>query len=164
MEHERFKALLFEYIISNKGSKKALQALSTMQEAYATLTFVKQSQNPLFINVLITVVVSNATYTNHQHITKTIGATKYMVWKVVECHAHMDETNQNLWGGLFQKRHCDTINEGDSEVVFKWWEASTTMSPISKRMSKGGASMPRCLTTTQQIIYKNFKYMILKLT
>ncbi len=107
--------------------------------------------------------MSNVTYTNHQHITK-IGATRDMVWKAMKCHVHMDETNQNLWGGLPRKRHCDTINEGDCEVGFKWWETFTTMSPISKRMSKGGASMPRCLTSTQHIIYKKFRYMIPKFT
>ncbi len=41
LEHDSLKELLLEYITSNKGSEKALQALCNMWEAYATLTSVK---------------------------------------------------------------------------------------------------------------------------
>jgi hypothetical protein len=100
VEHESFKALLLEYITFSKGLKKALQALGSMQEAYATLTFARQGQNSLFKNILVTTVVSNVVNTSQQHITKTIGATRYMVWKTVECRVHVDETRKTLWGEL----------------------------------------------------------------
>jgi hypothetical protein len=64
MEHESFKAFLHKYIISNKGSEKALQALSSMQKAYVTLTSARQGQNSLFNNVLVTKMVSNAVNTS----------------------------------------------------------------------------------------------------
>jgi hypothetical protein len=52
----------------------------------------------LFRNVLVIAVVSNAANTNQHHISKTIGATKYMVWKAVECHVHVDETKKFVGG------------------------------------------------------------------
>ncbi len=64
MEHESFKTFLPKYIISNKGSEKALQALSRMQKAYVTLTSARQGQNSLFKNVLATAMVSNAINTS----------------------------------------------------------------------------------------------------
>jgi hypothetical protein len=54
----------------------------------------------------------------------------------MECHVHVDETNENLWGGLFWKCRCDMISEGDWEVVLKWWETSTTISPIQKDVKR----------------------------
>jgi hypothetical protein len=41
MEHEIVRALLPKHISSSKGLEKALQALGSMQEAYATLTFAR---------------------------------------------------------------------------------------------------------------------------
>ncbi len=41
MEHEIVRALLPKHISSNKGLEKELQALGSMWEAYATLTFAR---------------------------------------------------------------------------------------------------------------------------
>jgi hypothetical protein len=42
VEHESFRALLPTYITFSKGSKKTLQALGNMREAYAELTSTRQ--------------------------------------------------------------------------------------------------------------------------
>lgn len=110
---------MLEYITSSKGLEKALQALGSMREAYAKLTFVRQGLNSLFKNILVTIVVSNATNTSQLHIAKTIGATRYMVQKAMERHVHVDETRENLWGGFFWKHRCDIISEGDCEAILK---------------------------------------------
>jgi hypothetical protein len=47
------------FITSNEGSKKALQALGSMWEAYATLKSTRQCKNSLFRIVLVIVMVSN---------------------------------------------------------------------------------------------------------
>jgi hypothetical protein len=130
------KELLPKYITSNKGLKKALQALSNMREVYATLTFARQGKNSLFINVLVTTMVSNVDNTSQQHIAKAIGATRYMVWKVIECCVHVDETGEKLWGVLPRKWHCDMMIEGDHETMLKWWETSTIVSLIHKDVKK----------------------------
>jgi hypothetical protein len=59
LKHDSLKELLLEYTTSNKGSKKTLQALGSMWEAYATLTFARQGKSSLFRNVLMTTMVSN---------------------------------------------------------------------------------------------------------
>jgi hypothetical protein len=45
MEHGIVRALLPKHISSSKGLKKALQALGSMREAYATLTSARQGEN-----------------------------------------------------------------------------------------------------------------------
>ncbi len=64
VEHESFRALLLEYITFSKGSKKASQALGSMREAYAMLTFARQGYNSLFINILVIIKVSNVVNTS----------------------------------------------------------------------------------------------------
>ncbi len=64
MEHESFSLFLPKYITSNKGLKKALQALSSMHEAYVMLTSTRQGHNSLFKNVLVIAVVSNVVNTS----------------------------------------------------------------------------------------------------
>jgi len=75
-------------------------------------------------------MVSNTQNTSQIHIANAIGASKYMIRKALERHVHVDETGENLWGGLPRKHHCDMISEGDCQEVFKWWEIGTIMSPI----------------------------------
>jgi len=47
-------------------------------------------------------MVSNVGNTSQKHITKAIGATRYMVWKTIEHCVHVDEIRENLWGGCFE--------------------------------------------------------------
>jgi uncharacterized protein YccT (UPF0319 family) len=48
----------------------------------------------------------------------------------------VDEMGKNLSGGLLRKQHCDMMNEGDHEVVLKWWKSTTMISPIHKDVKR----------------------------
>jgi hypothetical protein len=109
-----------------------LQVLGSMQKAYVTLTSARQGQNSQYINELITTMVSIAQNTSQIHITNAIGASRYMIRKALEHHVHVDETKENMWGGLLRKRRFDMISEGDCHKVLKWWETNTIVSLIQK--------------------------------
>jgi hypothetical protein len=94
-----------------KGIQKTQQALKNMKGAYATLTTTRQGQNYAYRNVLVEPMVSNAPNTSQNHITKIIGASRYMVIKAMLQCVHVDEIRENLWGGLPRKRCCVVINE-----------------------------------------------------
>ncbi len=44
--------------------------------------------------------------------------------------------NENIWGGLSRKQHCDLLNEKDCGLILRWWNAVTTISPIAKDVKK----------------------------
>jgi len=77
-------------------------------------------------------MTSNAQNINQIHIANAIGASRYMIRKTLERCVHVDETWENLWGGLPRKRCCDMISEKDCQEVFKWWETNTIVSSIQK--------------------------------
>jgi hypothetical protein len=54
---------------------------------------------------------------------------------MLQC-VHVDEIRENLWGGLPRKRCCVVINEWHHELVLKWWETSTNVSPIWKDIKR----------------------------
>ncbi len=47
-------------------------------------------------------MVSSAQNTSQIHIANAIGASKYMIRKTLECHVHVDEIGENLWGDYLQ--------------------------------------------------------------
>ncbi len=65
----------------------------------------------------------------------------------MERHVHVDEIRENLWGVLLQKHHCDIISEGNHETILKWWETTTTISPIKKDVKR------RCINA--KVFYKH---------
>jgi hypothetical protein len=92
IEHENLQECLPHYLACGKDTKKNLQALESMKEAYATLTSVKQGQNGTFRNVVLSAMVSNGQERSQSQLAKVIGAFRYMIKKTVQWHVHSDTT------------------------------------------------------------------------
>ncbi len=69
---------------------------------------------------------------SQNHIAKTIEANHCSIRKMVVRCIHVDHTCENLWGGLPKKHRCDVVNDEDRELIMKWWETSTIVSPNQK--------------------------------
>jgi DNA polymerase sigma len=40
------------------------------------------------------------------------------------------------FGRILQKRRCDVLNEQDSDLVKKWWDIASTISPNTKDVKR----------------------------
>jgi hypothetical protein len=69
---------------------------------------------------------------SQNHIAKTIGANHYSIQKTMVRCIHVHHIGENIWGGLPRKHQCDVVNDEDRELIMKWWETSTTISPNQK--------------------------------
>jgi hypothetical protein len=44
--------------------------------------------------------------------------------------------NENIWGGLPRKQCCDLFDEKDHDLILRWWNVATTISPIAKDVKR----------------------------
>jgi hypothetical protein len=73
---------------------------------------------------------------SQNHIAKKIRANHYSIQKVVVRHIHVHHIGENIWGGLPKKCQCDVVNDEDRELIMKWWETCTIISPNQKDVKR----------------------------
>ncbi len=130
------KRLLLDYVQNEKETKNKLKVLESLKIAYAHIVANRSINNLVYITAILSAIVSTTNGTSTNFISKTLGVTRYSLRKVIVRRVHVDEINENIWGGLPQKQHCDLLNEKDHGLILKWWSVATTISPIAKDVKR----------------------------
>jgi len=131
IEHQGMVNYVPHYARVGKETKSNRVVMDALKLAYAYITTTQHFENLTFKNVLF-VVVFVSFNTNKMHVAKTIGVSWYSIQKAIDKRVHVNQACDNFWGGLPRKHRCDVINVENQESIFKWWETSTTVSPIQK--------------------------------
>jgi hypothetical protein len=90
----------------------------------------------MYRNAILSTIVFSANGTSQNFIPKALGVTRYSLRKVRTRNVHVDEINENIWGGLPRKWHYHVIDEKDHELIMIWWDTATTISPNRKDIKR----------------------------
>jgi hypothetical protein len=128
------------------------------QSGVATqLIATRHKQHLTYKNVLLSIVVFTNGKTSQNHITKTIGANHYSIWKKW-LNVYMFTTHAKIFGEAYP-RNIDVMLW--MMKIKNWlWSGGKDLqlSPQIKRMWKGKELFQRHLNNMQPIIDKNHKY------
>jgi DNA polymerase sigma len=95
----------------------------------------------VYRDAIFSAIVSSTNGASQNFIPKALRATRYSLRKALIIKVHVDETNENIWVGLPRKWHCDVIDEKDSELIMRWWDTATTISPNKHDIKRRQISM-----------------------
>jgi hypothetical protein len=79
-----------QYARLRREAKNSCAVLDAMKSTSTKISNTWHFQNLTFKNVLSFDVVSMSVDTNQMHIAKTIGASWYSIWKVIDRKVHAD--------------------------------------------------------------------------
>jgi hypothetical protein len=107
-----------------------------MKDSYAQLVAQKTKDNLPCINAPLIAMMSNQAKPSQCNISRTICSTRYLLSKAITQRIHVDLIGDNIWKRLPQRQHSDSLGEGDHQLILKFWDTSTTISPIKKDVKR----------------------------
>ncbi len=95
----------------------------------------RSSVNLIYQNALLSAFVSCKNGVSQSFILKTMGANRYFLRKAIVRRIYVGRLGRTF-GRIPQKRPCDVLNEQDSNLVKKWWDIASTISPNTKDVKR----------------------------